>query len=414
MQRAAGASVELDTTLTRQDVYELESVGQPERSKSVKRRTTPLTEPSPSQGDSGRSVAFRASPLVSKLTPKDGRPKGSGADGEHPTSKAHTKNASQKPFPGPCLVPSPSTLKQSSSKNPDRRSHDAHGELTPSLLRATNSGKILEAETPSKSGSPALGHASKKSKRTVNSGRTPSGDVVNHQSPQPTVSVAANGTETSREATPINVTGPSADIKSSAAVLESTDLQLSDHPPALIYQQDRRDGQVRLDSPSNGGPGVQAVEILFTRPIPIKSQIGRSALCTGNDLSQSTWEASIPPQNKKMAIKDERAESTTSSLLLDEARVASPTPHASVTSANTKDSSGIPSGVAADSTKILAAAMVAKQTLCRNIERNCATKPAIDLQTTTFESHMEQCMHRHLKELHDHHEYFMKVNRHYS
>lgn len=386
-------------------------MGQPERSKSVKRQTTPLTKPSPSQGDSGCSVAFRPSPHVSKLTPKDGRPKESGADGEHPTSKAHTKNASQKPLLGPGLVPSPSTAKQSSSKNPDRRSHDAHDELTHTLLRTTNSGKILEAETASKSGSPALGHASKKSKRTVNSGRTPSGDVVNHESPQPTVSVATNGTETSREATPINVTGPSADIKSSAAVLESTNLQLSDHPHAIIYQQDRRDGQIRLDSPANGGPGVQAVKILFSCPIPIQSKIGRSALCAGNDLSKSTGEAGTPPQNKKMAIKDERAESTTSSLLLDEARVTSPTPHASMTSANTKDSS---SGVVADSAKILAAAMVTKQTLCRNIERNCATKPAIDLRTTTSESHMEQCMRRHLKESHDHHEYFMKVNRHYS
>jgi hypothetical protein len=414
MQQAAAASGEGDTTPGGPDAYEvIESLDQPERSKSLspKRRTTSLTRASPVQGDSGRSVAFRPPPHVSKSTPKERPVKRSDPDGEVSIRKAYAKNASQKSSPGPGLVPSPSTVNKTS-----KSFRDLHGELAPNLLGTTNTRERPAAEVLFKSASPAPGPTSKKVKRTMNSKKTPSGDVVSHKSSILRLSVSTSGPKRLRDAPLSAVEELTADPKLSAAVQDKTNRQAPRDASSRVHQQEPKDRQAVLGYPSNGGPDSRIFEpVNIGDPINRAAgpEITRSASCTDNGPGQSTGEAGIPPRNKKSMIKVEPTERETSSPRLDKDRVASPKPQAFKISEVIKDSSGITSGVGVIGTKTMAAAMVAEQTLLSKIEGGLTTEPAIDLLNTSSESHMEQCMRRHLKELHDNHEYFMKVEQHH-
>lgn len=388
MQQAAPASGKGDTTPAPQDVYEFESLGQPERSKSLssKRGTTPLARASPVQGESRCSVAFRPPSLMLKITLKDRPCKRSEPDGHDPMRKASAKTASQESSPGPGLVPSSNVNKTGSGLR------DVHG-LAPDSLRTTNSREKTAAEVLTKSGSPALGPASKKSKRTVNSKKT-------HESPRLTSSVTTDGPEKPRDAPLSAVEERTADLNLSAAVQNNTSVQARGTPSPLVHQQKPKDEQAVLDHPSKGAPDLRMVETVnIGDPISKAAgpKVSRSASCTEIDPSQSTGEASIPSRNRKSTVEDE-----TSSPRLDEERVAS-APHALPSQEDIKDRSAILSGVGVGTTTVAAAA--AEQAL-GNTE---GTEPAIHLLNTTSEPHMEQCMRRHLKESHDNHEYFIKV-----
>lgn len=417
MRRLSGATAEEDTTPTRQDVHEFESVAHRERSKSVKRRTTPLAKASPPQGGSERSVAFRPPPHGSAIILKYGRPKGSERDGQDPTHKAIAKITSQKPSPGPGLVPSQSTVNQNSGKKSGRRSRNTAGELSPDSPRIIKSREGPAAEMPSKRESPAPFPTSRRNKRTVNSKKLPSGDDASHELPQPTGSVAPIETEKSSGATLSVVERLNTDLSVSHAIQHKLDGQVSRICPQLAQQLERNDEQPAPGSRSKGEPNVPMMETL-NRCNPINNVAGtkvfRSATCTGNDSIPSVGEANMPPHDKKMTIKAERVERTTSSHRLDRVRGRAPTPQPSEVLIDKKESSGISSEVVAQGMKTVAAAMVAEQTLRSNVQGGFVTEHAIDLLSTVSESQMEQCMRRHLKVLHDNHEYFMKVSWHHS
>lgn len=413
-QRAA-ASGEGDTTPAAPDADDfIESLEQPERSKSLspKRRTTPLTRASPVQGDLGRSVAFRPPHLVSKTNPQERPSKRSEPDGEVSIRKAYAKNASQKSSPGPGLVPSLSTVNKTG-----KSLRDLHGELAPNVLGTTNSRERPTAQELLQSGSPAPGPSPKKSKSTVNSKKTPSGDVVSHKSQILKLSISTSGPKRLRDAPPSAVEELTANPKLSAAVQDKSNRQAPRDPPSRVHQQEPKERQAVLGYPSNGGPDSRILEpVNIGDPINRAAgpEVTRSASCTDNGPGQCTGEADIAPRNRKSMIKDEPTERETSSPRLDKDRVASPKPQALKISEVNKDSSGITSEVGVIGTKTMAAAMVAEQTLLSNVEGGLTTEPAIDLLNTTSESHMEQCMRRHLKEMHDNHEYFMKVEQYHS
>lgn len=371
----------------------------------------PLTRPSPVQGDLGRSVAFRPPPHGSLTTPEDGRSKRSEPEGGDPTQKARMKKAAQKSSPGPEPVPSSSTVEKSSSKKSGRSSRDAHGELTPYVLRTTHCGKTLAAESLSKSGSPAPSPTSKSSKRTVNTKKPHLGELISQESPQPTVSVGTDEAKSFREGTLGAVEEPSAARRVWVQNTTSPQFWHLLYPP--VHQQQPEDEQAELGSTSKREPLVQVVETTKGAD-PLNGTAGtsatRSASCTENDPSLSNGDALMQPRNKKVTVKEQRAEHTRSPLRPDEARVASPTLQALKISAETPVCLAAPTGVVDEGTKTMAAAMVAKQNLRSNTAGGFVSEPAIDLRTSTSQPDMEQCMRRHLKELHENHAYFMKVN----
>ena len=483
-----------DPSPARLDVYDIETLAQPDRSKSVssKRRTTPLKGVSPVREELGRLVPLRLHPHVSLNAPKDGCSKISESnDGDH-LYKTEPHRPPQKLSSESRLASTAPTRDISSSKKAGRSSRDAQGDLirsrlseadsakevaakvnspqdgqfigsepeneerfnkayldkgaqkhpralpwysptasntdkksgkkygeglraaqddvTPNSLRIAHSGKKVAAEAGFKRGSPARAPPSKISKRTTNSPKPPSSELVNHESPQPNVAVLTTGPQRSREATLRVMEKPTADLNLSAAVQDDTNLQVPHAISPLLHQQEP-------GSAFKEGPDARIVETNNTGD-PMNRADGnkasRPASCTGNEPSQGTREARVPPRHKKIIVKDEQEDCQSSSLRIDQARVGSPIPQASEISIESIGSLATPRRAVVNGTKTMVTALVAEQPLPSNIEGGLATDPTIDLRVTVSASDMERCMRRHMKELHDNHEYFMKVRARHS